>query len=105
MSDPEQRHTQWIDAAQWFAKADEDIVMAEMALGRELPLVDPAAFHCQQATEKIIKALLVAAAVKAPRIHDLDVLATVAGLGGGRGMDRHLPVPPRTPTDAPPSRV
>lgn len=52
--------------------------MAEMALGREPPLIDPAAFRCQQAGEKIIKGLLVAAAIKAPRIHDLEALAALA---------------------------
>lgn len=79
MSDPDQQTLrQWTEASQWFAKADEDICMAEMALGREPPLIDPAAFHCQQAGEKIIKGLLVAAAIKVPRTHDLDALAALA---------------------------
>ena len=79
MSGPDaQTLRQWAEAGQWFAKADEDICVAEMALGREPPLIDPAAFHCQQAGEKIIKGLLVAAAIKAPRIHDLEALATLA---------------------------
>lgn len=69
---------QWTEASQWFAKADEDICMADMALEREPPLIDPAAFHCQQAGEKIIKGLLVAAAIKVPRTHDLDALAALA---------------------------
>ncbi|MBF0305119.1 MAG: HEPN domain-containing protein [Alphaproteobacteria bacterium] len=69
---------QWAEAGQWFAKADEDICVAEMALEREPPLIDPAAFHCQQAAEKIIKGLLVAAAVKVPRLHDLEALAALA---------------------------
>ncbi|MBF0323466.1 MAG: HEPN domain-containing protein [Alphaproteobacteria bacterium] len=79
MSDPDpQTLRQWAEAGQWFAKADEDICMAEMALGREPPLIDPAAFHCQQAAEKIIKGLLLTAALKVPRTHDLDTLATLA---------------------------
>jgi len=79
MSGPDpQALRQWAEAGHWFAKADEDICMAEMALGREPPLIDPAAFHCQQAGEKIIKGLLVAAAIKAPRIHDLEALAALA---------------------------
>lgn len=44
MNDPDQQTLrQWTEASQWFAKADEDIRMAEMALGREPPLIDPAA--------------------------------------------------------------
>ncbi|CAA7611710.1 conserved hypothetical protein [Magnetospirillum sp. LM-5] len=79
MSGPDpQALLQWAEAGQWFAKADEDICMAEMALGREPPLIDPAAFHCQQAGEKIIKGLLVAAALKVPHTHDLDALARLA---------------------------
>jgi HEPN domain-containing protein len=46
---------------------------------REPPLVDPAAFHCQQAVEKILKALLVAAAVAPPRSHDIERLIGAAG--------------------------
>ncbi|CAA7614609.1 hypothetical protein MCP1_140070 [Candidatus Terasakiella magnetica] len=38
-------------------------------------MIDPAAFHCQQAAEKILKGLLISAAAKAPRSHDLEALA------------------------------
>ncbi|MBI5165996.1 MAG: HEPN domain-containing protein [Magnetospirillum sp.] len=78
MSDPDQRQRQWSEAGQWFIKADEDICMAEMALVRQPPLIDPAAFHCQQAAEKILKGLLVAAAVRAPRSHDIEILSSLA---------------------------
>lgn len=46
-----------------------------MTLAADPPMLDPAAFHCQQAVEKIIKALLIAAAVAAPRSHDIEMLA------------------------------
>lgn len=59
----------------WLGKADEDIRVAELALAADPPLVDPAAFHCQQAVEKIIKALLVGAAARLPRSHDIEELA------------------------------
>lgn len=62
MNVPEDRAAQWAEAGRWLAKADEDIAVAELALDHAPPLVDPAAFHCQQAAEKILKALLVAAA-------------------------------------------
>ena len=75
MSDPEQVKAQWAEAALWLAKADDDIRVASMTLAADPPMLDPAAFHCQQAVEKIIKALLIAAAVAAPRSHDIEMLA------------------------------
>lgn len=75
MSDLEQARTQWAEAALWLAKADEDIRVAGLTLAADPPLVDPAAYHCQQAVEKIIKALLVAAATKVPRSHDIELAA------------------------------
>ncbi len=79
MSDPDaQMLAQWADARRWLNKADEDIRAADLMLLADPPLVDQAAFHCQQAAEKIIKGLLVAAAVSAPRIHDIERLAESA---------------------------
>jgi len=75
MSDPDQARIQWVDAALWLAKADQDIRVAELALAADPPLIEPAAFHCQQAVEKSIKALLVAAAITPPRSHDIELLA------------------------------
>ena len=75
MSDPDQAKTQWAEASLWLAKADDDIRVASLTLAADPPMLDPAAFHCQQAVEKIIKALLVAAAVTAPRSHDIEMLA------------------------------
>jgi HEPN domain-containing protein len=78
MSDAEASRVQWTDAAEWFAKADEDIRATTLLLAANPPLVGLAAFHCQQSAEKLLEALLVAAAVKMPRIHDLEVLAASA---------------------------
>lgn len=78
MSDPEQMKAQWADAGLWFAKADDDIRIAVLALAADPPMLDPAAFHCQQAVEKIIKGLLVAACIVSPRSHDLETLAGTA---------------------------
>jgi HEPN domain-containing protein len=80
MSDPEQTKAQWADAVLWFAKANDDIRVAELALAADPPMLDPAAFHCQQAVEKIIKGLLVAACIYPPRSHDIETLADKAGL-------------------------
>jgi len=78
MNDPEQTRVQWAEAALWLAKADDDVRMADLALAADPPMVDPAAFHCQQAVEKIIKALLVGAAATPPRSHDIDLLGRTA---------------------------
>ena len=75
MSGAEQAKAQWAEASLWLAKADDDIRVASMTLAADPPMLDPAAFHCQQAVEKIIKALLIAAAVAAPRSHDIEMLA------------------------------
>lgn len=40
-------------------------------LADDPPLLDPAAYHCQQASEKLLKGLLVAAGASAPKTHDL----------------------------------
>lgn len=78
MNDPEQAKAQWAEALLWLAKADEDIRMTGLALAADPPLADPAAYHCQQAVEKIIKALLAAAAIRIPRSHDIEWLAGLA---------------------------
>lgn len=49
--------------------------MAALGLASDPPLIDPAAYHCQQAAEKIFKELLIAAAVQEPRTHNLEILA------------------------------
>jgi HEPN domain-containing protein len=78
MNDREQDRIQWADALLWLAKADDDIRVADLALAADPPLPDPAAFHCQQAVEKIIKALLVAASSPPLRTHDIEALAEKA---------------------------
>jgi HEPN domain-containing protein len=66
------------EAARWLARADEDAVVAELALTRDPPPINPAEFHCQQATEKMLKALLVAAGAAFPRSHDMELLIEAA---------------------------
>ena len=77
MSDPEpgSEAVQWAEAHRWFAYAEEDIRTAEVCLEVTPQLVNAAAFHCQQAAEKLIKGLLIAGARKAEKSHDLDRLA------------------------------
>ena len=67
---------------QWIAKADVDLRTAEWLMMAPDPIRDSIAFHCQQAAEKYLKALLVSLQVEFPKTHDLeellDVLGTVA---------------------------
>jgi hypothetical protein len=49
---------QWAEAVRWLARA-----------------LLPAASHCQQAAEKMAKAVLIASHVAPPRVHDLEKLA------------------------------
>ncbi|MFH1529884.1 MAG: HEPN domain-containing protein [Pseudomonadota bacterium] len=63
------------EVAAWLEKADGDLRMARFALTTEDPLLDQACFHSQQAVEKALKALLVAAEQAVPKTHDLLLLA------------------------------
>jgi HEPN domain-containing protein len=68
---------QWAEARRWIAKAVEDRRSAVLVLADDPPLLDPAAYHCQQAAEKLLKALLAAAGVAIPKSHDLQRLAAL----------------------------
>ncbi len=60
--------------ATWVLKAEEDWEGACELATREPPLRDAACFHCQQAAEKYLKALLQEKGVVVPRTHDLEDL-------------------------------
>lgn len=68
---------------QWLAKADSDYRVAERLAGDAEPIREALAFHCQQAAEKYLKALLVRHAIEFRKTHNigelLDLLAPVAG--------------------------
>lgn len=55
-----------------------DIAAIEMGLKMDPPLSSVAAYHCQQAAEKLLEALLVLAGRPIRKIHDLDTLMTAA---------------------------
>ena len=63
------RHT-----AQWVLKAEEDIESARTLAALRKPKRDAACFHCQQAAEKYLKALLQELGAAVPRTHDLGDL-------------------------------
>ncbi len=60
----------------WLRKAEHDRIAAEAALGLVPPITDIAAFHCQQAIEKTLKAYLFWRGVEFERTHDLRELIT-----------------------------
>lgn len=62
----------------WLAKAQRDLDSARRLLAGTPPYRDTAAYHCQQAAEKAIKAFLTAAAAPFPKTHDLTVLVKLA---------------------------
>ena len=60
--------------AQWMQKAERDLASTERLAGGDEPILETAAYHCQQAAEKSLKALLVAHDRPVPKTHDLTVL-------------------------------
>lgn len=71
-------HAQWAEALRRFDKAQEDRRAAEHLLSADPPLLDPAAYHCQQTAEKLLKGLLAAAGKQIPKTHDLPYLAEMS---------------------------
>lgn len=63
------RHT-----LQWVKKAEQDVVAARALAEQEPPPRDAVCFHCQQAAEKYLKALLQEVGAPVPRIHDMEDL-------------------------------
>jgi HEPN domain-containing protein len=63
--------------ARWVRKAEADASGAGELAQRKPPLNDLVCFHCQQAAEKYLKALLQELGVAVPRTHNLDRLLTV----------------------------
>ena len=60
--------------AQWLEKADRDYAAAEQLLVQGDRFREIIAFHCQQAVEKYLKALLVRQQVEFPKTHDIRAL-------------------------------
>lgn len=60
-------------ADEWLEKAAKDLAAARL-LATDESLWEGACFHCQQAAEKALKAFLISAGERLPRMHDLVVL-------------------------------
>ncbi|MSP00561.1 MAG: HEPN domain-containing protein [Acetobacteraceae bacterium] len=65
-------------ALRWLAMGVEDLKVARLCLDACEPVPHAAAYHCQQAAEKLIKGLLVLADIPFTKTHDLRRLGTLA---------------------------
>src|SRR5437762_13642503 len=62
---------------EWVRKAEADFRAAKKLTRAKPPLADAACFHCQQAIEKYLKALLQEWGSPVPKIHGLEKLETL----------------------------
>ena len=67
------------EVREWLRKADHDRRMAVAGLGAVPPITDGAAFHCQQAAEKLLKAYLTWKECAFEKAHDLRRLIDSCG--------------------------
>src|SRR5687767_9050152 len=65
------------ETAAWVRKAEADLVVVRRILHDRPPVHDAVCFHCQQAGEKYLKALLVELGLPVPKTHDLVRLRTL----------------------------
>lgn len=59
----------------WFARADDDMVLVKLILDKGIGSPNLACFHAQQAAEKYLKGFLAHHALHVRKIHDLVTLA------------------------------
>ena len=77
MKTPDPR-ARWQAVDDWLAVASEDRRVAALCLAAEPPLRGVAAFHCQQAVEKLLKGFLTLAGKRGGKTHSLKQLGTAA---------------------------
>jgi HEPN domain-containing protein len=58
----------------WLVKAEHDLASAQVLAKNQVPLLDTAIYHCQQAAEKAVKAFLAFCDEEVERIHDVEAL-------------------------------
>lgn len=58
----------------WIEVADRDLILIRKAMAEPDPEPAGASFHCQQAAEKLVKTVLVAAGINPPKTHDIQIL-------------------------------
>lgn len=62
----------------WLTKSEHDLGSAHRLLDGHPPYLDTAVYHCQQAVEKALKALLIHHSIRFERTHDLTLLVQMA---------------------------
>lgn len=62
------------EATRWLDIAAQDLKAVRNNLFGPEPTMDIAAYHCQQAAEKMVKAALIATGIDPPRWHNIDEL-------------------------------
>ena len=63
-----------LEIRQWLTKAKHDWAVAKQIIGGGAVETDVAAFHCQQAVEKLLKGYLVSRRLPFEKVHDLRLL-------------------------------
>jgi len=62
----------------WLIKASRDLLSARELAEARTPLLDTAAYHCQQAAEKAVKAFLLFHDTRFEKSHDIELLVSQA---------------------------
>jgi uncharacterized protein len=71
-------HTRWQAVERWLRVAELDRRGVELCMTADLPLRGIAAFHCQQAVEKLLKGFLTLAGKRSRKTHSLTQLGALA---------------------------
>lgn len=61
----------------WFLKAERDLGLAHHAHKQGLDYPDLICYHCQQAAEKFLKAIVIYKGIPLRKTHDLEVLLDI----------------------------
>lgn len=75
------------EARRWLDKANDDLAVADIVLNAPQGVNWAACFHAQQATEKALKAVLVAYGIDFPRSHALERLLALIPAGPASTFD------------------
>lgn len=69
------------EATRWLVVAEQDLKAVRNNLHGPDPTTEVAAYHCQQAAEKMVKAALVATGIDPPHWHNIDDLVDLLPSG------------------------
>jgi len=78
---------------EWLERANDDVRMAELALGDTPPVCWGAAFHARRAAEKPLKALLTFHQIEFGKVHSIDCLVDLC-----THVEPRYPFPRHEPT-------